>query len=293
MTEVADAVVNHSAIVRERIPTPYSLVVEKELKPLTRVWNRDWVRQLAFLFILAVFWESYARYLDDPLIFPSLSETFTSLGQNIINGALPGHVGNTLKVLLTGYGLGVLFACLFTSLAVSSRFCRDGLTVLTSMFNPLPAVSLLPIALLWFGMGWGSLVFVIIHAVLWPMALSVNTGFQSISPTIKMVGQNCGLSGFNYVLKILLPAALPSIIAGLKMGWAFAWRTLIASEMIFGVSSGNGGLGWFIFVNRNLMDTQAVFAGLLMVIIIGLVVENLVFRSIEAATVRRWGMVRG
>ena len=94
------------------------------------------------------------------------------------------------------------------------------------------------------------------------------------------------------MVKILIPAAFPSILAGLKIGWAFAWRTLIAAELVFGVSSRSGGLGWFIFENRNQLETASVFAGLFTVIIIGLLVESVVFRAIEARTVRRWGMQR-
>ncbi len=105
-----------------------------------------------------------------------------------------------------------------------------------------------------------------------------------------MVGRNYGLKGVRYVVRILIPAAFPSILTGLKIGWAFAWRTLIAAELVFGVSSGKGGLGWYIFENRNQLDIPSVFAGLLTVIIIGLCVENLVFRSVERKTVRRWGL---
>jgi NitT/TauT family transport system permease protein len=76
----------------------------------------------------------------------------------------------------------------------------------------------------------------------------------------------------------------------LKIGWAFAWRTLIAAELVFGASSSGGGLGWFIFQNKNLLDIPSVFAGLLMVIIIGLAVDNFVFRALEQRTIRRWGM---
>ena len=105
-----------------------------------------------------------------------------------------------------------------------------------------------------------------------------------------MVGKNYGLGGFAYVAQILIPAAFPSILTGLKIGWAFAWRTLIAAELVFGVSSGSGGLGWFIFENKNQLEIPNVFAGLLTVILIGLAVENLIFRVIEARTVCRWGM---
>ncbi len=140
-------------------------------------------------------------------------------------------------------------------------------------------------------MGNGSLVFVLIHSVLWAVALNTHSGFRGVSNTLRMVGRNYGLKGLPYVTKILIPAAFPSILTGLKIGWAFAWRTHIAAELVgVGVSSGAGGLGWFIFENRNLLDIPAVFAGLLTVIIIGLVVENLIFRTLERRTVQKWGL---
>jgi NitT/TauT family transport system permease protein len=123
------------------------------------------------------------------------------------------------------------------------------------MFNPLPAIALLPLAMLWFGLGVPSLMFVMVHSVLWAVALNTHAGFQSISETHRMVGQNYGLRGLRYVGAILIRAAFPSILTGLKIGWAFAWRTLIAAELVFGVSSRSGGLGWFIYENRNLLQT--------------------------------------
>src|SRR2546421_11413359 len=102
-----------------------------------------------------------------------------------------------------------------------------------------------------------------------------------------MAGQNCGLRGISYVAFLLVPAAFPSILTGLKVGWAFAWRTLIAAELVFGVSSGSGGLGWYIFEAKNELRIPNVFAGLLTVILLGLVVDNLIFKTIERLTVRR------
>ncbi len=113
---------------------------------------------------------------------------------------------------------------------------------------------------------------------------------MSVSQTMRMVGRNYGLSGPRYVAKILIPAAFPNILTGMKIGWAFAWRTLIAAELVFGVSSGSGGLGWFIYENKNRLEIANVFAGLFSVIIIGLFVENFIFRNIELKTVRKWGM---
>ena len=193
-------------------------------------------------------------------------------------------------MLLTGYAAGIACAAVLTILAITTRVGNDLLELLTSMFNPLPAIALLPLALIWFGLGTGSIVFVLIHSVLWAVALNTHSGFRAVSPTLRMVGRNVGLGGMRYVVQLLIPAAFPSILTGLKIGWAFAWRTLIAAELVFGVSSGSGGLGWFIYENKNQLDIPNVFAGLLTVILIGLFVENVVFRTVELRTVRRWGM---
>ena len=196
----------------------------------------------------------------------------------------------SIKVLVMGYAIGVVLAFTLTIIAINTRIGSDFLETMTAMFSPLPAIALLPLALIWFGLGNGSLVFILVHSVLWPVALNTHSGFRGVSQTLRMVGRNCDLRGLRYVFKILIPAAFPSILSGLKIGWAFTWRTLIAAELVFGVSSGQGGLGWFIFENRNLLDIPNVFAGLLTVILIGLVVENLVFRTLEKRTVVRWGM---
>ena len=264
--------------------------VARPLGPIERITNITAVRRLIVLAILAVAWESYARFLANPLLFPSLTETLQALYDATVNGPLIERTLTSLQVLGMGYGIGLAVAAIFTSLAVSTRAGNDLLSTLTAMFNPLPAIALLPLSLLWFGLGAKSLVFVIVHSVLWAVALNTHSGFSSVSPTLKMAGQNVGLRGLKYVALLLVPAAFPSILTGLKIGWAFAWRTLIAAELVFGASSRSGGLGWFIFENRNQLETASVFAGLLTVILIGLTVESVIFRTIENATIRKWGM---
>ncbi|GAA3838744.1 ABC transporter permease [[Pseudomonas] carboxydohydrogena] len=266
------------------------LVVEKPLPLIGRLYNQTWLRKIVILIFLALAWEIYGRYLNNNLLFPTFGETMSAFFTNIGNGVLPARAWSSIKVLLMGYAVGVTLAALLTALAITTRIGTDFLETLTSMFNPLPAIALLPLALIWFGLGNGSLVFVLVHSVTWAIALNTHSGFLSVSRTLKMVGRNYGLGGFRYISKILIPAAFPSILTGLKIGWAFAWRTLIAAELVFGVSSGSGGLGWFIFENKNSLDIPTVFAGLLTVIIIGLVVENVIFRAIEANTIDRWGM---
>lgn len=260
--------------------------------PLVVAWRQGWLRKSLLLVLLAVLWELVARWQNNDLLLPGALQTARALIDGIASGELPGYVAVSLGVLLQGYLAGVVGALALTTLAMSSRLGRDLLETLTAMFNPLPAIALLPLALLWFGLGKGSLVFVLIHSVMWPLALNTYAGFRAVPDTLRMAGRNYGLGEARMVLQILIPAALPAILSGLKIGWAFAWRTLIAAELVFGTTSGKGGLGWYIFQSRNELFTDKVFAGLLMVIAIGLLVENLVFQTLERVTVRRWGMQR-
>lgn len=265
-------------------------VVEAPLSTFERLYNWPILRKTVILLVLAVAWEIGARLLNNALLLPTFSDTLHALFAGIATGEIPRKLTTSLEVLMMGYAAGIVFAALLTAFGIFTQVGNDLLETLTAMFNPLPAIALLPIALIWFGLGYGSLVFVLVHSVVWAVALNTHAGFMAVSPTMRMVGRNYGLTGLSYVSKLLIPAALPSILTGLKIGWAFAWRTLIASELVFGVSSGAGGLGWYIYENKNALEIANVFAGLLTVILIGLVVENLIFRVIERRTVRRWGM---
>ena len=277
----------------ERSLEPLGDVAPTQPLPLgARIWQQAWVRKAVILAVLAVVWELVARWQNNDLLLPTFLQTARALVNGLATGELLAKTAISLAVLLKGYAAGIAGAFVLTTLAVSTQFGRDLLSTLTSMFNPLPAIALLPLALLWFGLGQGSLVFVLIHSVLWPLSLNTYAGFQAVPETLRMAGRNYGLSGMRYVLQILVPAALPSILSGLKIGWAFAWRTLIAAELVFGASSGKGGLGWYIFQNRNELYTDKVFAGLVMVILIGLLVESLGFHTLERLTVRRWGVQR-
>jgi sulfonate transport system permease protein len=265
-------------------------IVQKPLTIFERLYNQNWLRKLFVLVVIAVCWEAYARWLDNELLVPTFSATVRALANGVASGVILTRALLSIKVLLMGFATGVFIAAVLTFLAINTRLGNDFLETMTAMFNPLPAIALLPLALIWFGLGTGSLIFVLVHSVLWAVALNTHAGFRSVSTTHRMVGQNYGLRGIGFVTKILIPAAFPSILAGLKIGWAFAWRTLIAAELVFGTTSGQGGLGWYIFEAKNQLNIPEVFAGLLSIILIGLFIENVVFRLIETRTIGRWGM---
>ncbi len=281
----------------QTIGTAHEGGIARALTLYERVLEMNSVRKLSIVLGLVVLWELYTRIGGvSEYLLPPFSTTGTALVKALWDENLLAMIGNSITILLAGYVIGIVIAIVLTTLAVTSRFGSDLLGTLTAMLNPLPAIALLPMALLWFGLGADAIVFTLLHSVVWPVALNTHTGFLGVSDTQRMVGRNYGLRGIVYVVKILIPAAFPSILTGLRIGWAYAWRTLIAAELVFGGSiadtegTASGGLGWFIFANQMDLRIPYVFAGLFTVIVVGVLVENVVFRNIEERTVARWGM---
>ena len=271
--------------------------IERRLSLWERISNLSPLRKLTVLVVMIVAWEVYTRAGQiSEYLLPTFSSTGLAWFDAVTAENLLEMVWNSITVLLAGYVIGIIIASLLTTLAVATRFGSDLLSTLTAMLNPLPAIALLPMAMLWFGLGEEAIVFTLLHSVIWPVALNMHTGFLGVSDTQRMVGRNYGLKGLRYVVKLLVPAAFPSILIGLKIGWAYAWRTLIAAELVFGGSvidtsgDNSGGLGWFIFANQMDLRIPYVFAGLFTVILVGVLVESFVFRNIETRTVIKWGM---
>ena len=170
------------------------VVVERPLPWYERIVKNEAVQNGAILAGLALLWELYARFLDNPLLLPTFSEMVATFLRDISNGLLLNRITTSLKSLAYGYSAGLALAAIFTSVAVSTRLGSGLLTTLTAMFNPLPAIALLPLALIWFGLGTPSLVFVIIHSVLWAVSLNTLVGFRSVPETLRMSGRNLGLA---------------------------------------------------------------------------------------------------
>src|SRR6202051_234404 len=241
--------------------------------------------------ILAI-WQAYVTLGHvQPLLVASPLDVAGAAWADLKDGQLEKATYNTLINLILGMIVGTLIGFALASFAVFSRIGQDLLTVLTSIFNPLPSIAILPLAMIWFGLRPESIVFVVALATIWPVAINTDTGFRTISNTTQLAARNLGLRGWRLVIGVLLPAALPSIITGLKASWAFGWRTVVAAELIFGVAGSAGGLGWYINNARSYLNTSNIFAGLVVLSVVGLIVEGL-FGFIERRTVVKWGMKR-
>ena len=250
------------------------------------------LRRLVIFAGILVAWQAYVSLGSVPaLLVPSPLDVAAALGADLASGRLPAATAGTLRSLLLGMLLGMAAGFTLASLAVLSRFGQDLLALLAAILNPLPSIAILPLAMIWFGLSDTAIVFVIVQATMWPIAISTDVGFRTISATLHMVARNLGLRGVRLVADVLLPASLPYILAGLKAAWAFGWRTVVAAELVFGVAGAAGGLGWYINDSRYFLNTANVFAGLVVISLLGIAVD-LLFTVVEQQTVIKWGMKR-
>lgn len=252
----------------------------------TKSWQR-----LFWLSVFLVLWEGLARSgRYDPLILPPIEDILKAMSSSVFDGALISQVGYTLKLMVEGFGIALAISLVLSMLASISVYAEGLVDTLLAIAHPLPGLALLPLVILWLGTGAPSIVFIIVHSVVWPLLLNLQAGIKAIPKVYKQIGQNYELSTLQIMSTILIPAAFPYFLAGIKTGWARAWRAVIGAEMVFGAAGGKGGIGWFIFTKRVFMDTAGMFAGIVVIILIGVLVEDLIFNQLERRTVKKWGM---
>ena len=259
----------------------------------SRLWSRAWVRRITYFALFALVWQIFwAIQIFSPIIFPSVGQIAGSLVREMADGSLPMKTGYSLYLILLGMAISAGLTLILTVLSMFFPTVKDLIRTLISVMDPLPGIALLPLAILWIGIGEGAILFVMVHSILWPMLLNVITGFESVPPIYEDVGRLIGLNRVKMMTGILVPASFPSILTGVKTGWARAWRALISAEMVFGATGVIGGLGWDIYIKRSYLDMPGMFASLITIMAVGILVEDLLFSNVERVTVRRWGMMR-
>ncbi|MBK5253986.1 MAG: ABC transporter permease subunit [Peptostreptococcaceae bacterium] len=225
-------------------------------------------------------------------MFPSIGDISNSFLEGFIEDGLLAYTLYSLSLIFKGMLIGIVLAFAFSSLAIISETFYSIYNFMVSVCDLIPGVALLPLAILWFGINETTVIFIVVHSIIWPMSRNIIDGFNSVNNVYIESGKNYGLTGINLVKDVYLPASFNNVLSGLKVGWARAWRGLISVEMIFGTTSSGAGIGWYIFMKRTNIDTAGVFAALLVIIIIGIIIEYLIFGTIEKHTVKKWGMVR-
>lgn len=249
-------------------------------------------RLIAVLWIILflIIWESLYRIgLYPKQSFPSLIDVINGLSKDLASGKLLYQLLFSVEVIIKSLLIGVLLTMLLTLLWRSGIVFESLVEMLISVAHPLPGIALLPVVILWFGVGEKSIIFIIVHSVLWPMLVNLMSGIKAVNKTHYEVGKNYGLSKMEMFFHILLPSSFPYFISGIRIGFSRAWRALISAEMIFGSISAFGGIGWYIFEKRIFMDTSGMYGGILIVMIIGAFMDDVVLTNLERHMKERWG----
>ncbi len=248
---------------------------------------RDFLSKIAFIFVAAILWELIrltGRY--PKLLFPGICSIINALWierVDIISKTL-----FSLKIIGIGLVVAISLAMLGTFISISGKLFAEVVVDLMAIMHPLPGIAILPVAILWFGIGMKAILFVIVFSAVWPLINHFYTGFRSIPVNQLEVGRNLGLAGWELALKVMLPASFPHILSGLRTGWARAWQASVAAELVFGAAGGQGGLGWYLYKKRFMMETPGVFAGMFIIVLIGIAMEYLIFAGVEKRTVKKW-----
>lgn len=255
--------------------------------------KKNLLPKIIFIVVFLVVWEIIAKMRVFPeLLFPPIEKILKAFIDGFLKDGLLSKTWVSVWLLIRGLFIGAVLAFVLSGLSIVSKSFYSVYNMVVSMFDLIPGVALIPLAILWIGIGDATIIFIVVHSVVWPMSRNILDGFQTIPKIYIEAGRNLGLKNGKLVTDVYIPAAFTSILSGLKVGWARAWRGLISVEMIFGASSSGAGIGWYIYTKRTNIDIAGVFATLIVIVIVGVIVEYGVFRAIENRTVRKWGMIR-
>jgi len=219
-------------------------------------------------------------------LFPGPRAVAASLWAMLTDGRLALAATRSLTRLAQGYGLTLLIGFPLGVAMGRSALIRTVLRPLVMGLQALPSVCWLPLALLWFGLSDAAIIFVVVMGSVLGMAIAVEDGVLGVDPLLLKVSGTYGVRGPRLQAGVLLPAALPAIVTGMKLAWSFAWRALMAGELLF-VS---GGLGELLTAGRELMEISQVMAVMVCIVVIGLAVDRIVFQPMQGAVRRRWGL---
>ena len=251
-----------------------------------------WLVALLFFSALAVAWHLLvAAKIWSPLLLPSPLSVLDYLRSAVEDGTLFEAMLVTVRRLLIGYGLGILVGLPLGLLTASSKWSQDTIGVLALGLQTLPSVCWVPLALLWFGQTEAAMLFVVVMGTLWSLIIATDTGVRTIPPIYTRAARSMGSSGFHTWTHVVLPAALPVLLSGMKQGWAFAWRSLMAAEIYVTILTGFG-LGHLLHYGRELNAMDQVIGVMLIIVLIGLAVDKALFAPIEQFLHRRWGTGR-
>jgi NitT/TauT family transport system permease protein len=246
------------------------------------------VRQVIFYSALLGIWTLLAKLrVWPPYLFPAPWSVAESLWAGFADHSFWIGMAVTMKRMVIGYSISVALGMILGLAVASNKFLEQTLGGLLVSLQSLPSICWIPLAVLWFGLSEKAILFVVLMGSLLSVTIAMEDGRKQMPKIYSMAGRNLGARGFRLFWSVLLPASLPFVVSGMKQGWAFGWRSLIQAEMIF-LSLG---LGQLLMMGRDLNDMSQVLAVMMLIIMLGYIVDGLIFRTMERKLQERWGLL--
>lgn len=252
------------------------------------------MKRILFYILLILIWEGIYKLGVDifrvwkPYIFPSPIDVFTTLIALIKDNTIATAIVASLKRIIVGYSISIVIGITLGLIIAKFKYLEENLGPLILGLQTLPSICWLPFAILWFGLDESSIIFVVAIGSTFAVAMSITYAIKNVNPLFIRAARTMGAKGSKIYTQVILPAALPDIVSGLKMGWSFAWRALMAGEML----SATKGLGQVLMVGRDLADISQVVSVMLVIIMLGLLVDKLIFERLEKRMRHKWGLDR-
>jgi len=245
-------------------------------------------RQFAFYALLVGVWALIARlHIWPPYIVPPPIDVYNALKDGFEDRSLLIAIGVSSRHMLLGYGISVILGMFLGICLAANQYLEQTVGGLLVSLQSMPSICWLPLAVLWFGLSENAILFVIVMGSTLSVTISMETGRKQMPKIYSMAGRNLGARKWKLFYHVLLPASMPYIITGLKQGWAFAWRSLFAGEML----SLSLGLGQRLNAGRDNNDMPQVIAVMILIVAIGYIVDGWLFRSVERRLQHKWGLL--
>jgi NitT/TauT family transport system permease protein len=245
------------------------------------------IKRIIFFAIIIGLWELGSRLgLWLPTILPSPTDVFQSLVRGISDKTLLYDLAASFRRLLIGLGISLVLGSALGILLAKSKTADETLGTVILALQSVPSIVWLPLAIMWFGMNEVSVIFVVILGGTFVMTLNMRVGIKNVSPLFIRAAQTMGSSGIDLFTRVIFPASIPYVVTGARLAWAFAWRALMAGELL----STGPGLGYTLRYASDFGDMSLVIAVMIIIGVIGSIVDQLIFQRIEKSVLERWGL---
>jgi NitT/TauT family transport system permease protein len=212
---------------------------------------------------------------------------FKTLIDGIVSGRLIEATSASLTRLVIGYTLAVIIGLALGFFIYKYKLIEDTVGFFVTALQSIPNIVWFPLAILWFGLGVSSVIFIVVLGAALTITITSSSGFKSVSPLHIRVAKTMGSSGFYLFRTVIFPSSIPQLIAGLRLAWGLSWRAVLAGELL----GGSGGLGTLLDMGRSLQAMDLVFSIMIIIGVIGTIIDHFIFIRFEGKVLKRYGII--